>query len=244
LKVAAIFIFFIGIGGAVYYYLQNETNHIISEYGNIKKVSLPDSSIIVLNGNSDISFRKHWNKNKLREIWLEGEAFFNVKHLDTDNHITENERFLVHVKDVVVEVLGTSFDIRSRRNKTEIVLQNGKIKLSFPDKKRQDIIMTPSEIISIAENSPTNITRSTIKAEQFSSWTQKKLELTNASLEEIIQYLEDNYGKKIILDDSSLKNRKIEGTILIDNLDDALFVLSKILKVKVIKNDAIIYFRH
>jgi transmembrane sensor len=242
LRVAAVFLLFMGIGLTIYYRGNNETSKIATEYGSIKKITLPDSSTIVLNGNSNISFRKHWKHTELREIWLEGEGFFNVQHLDKDNKITEHERFLVHVKDVTVEVLGTSFDIRSRRNKTEIVLKSGKIKLAFKDKGKRDIIMKPFDIVSIDADNPGHIGVSTTQPEQYTSWIHKKLLLNNSSFEEVIQYIEDNYGRKIVLDNSALKSRRIEGTIMLDNLDDALFVLSKVLNVKVIKNDSTIYF--
>ena len=98
-------------------------------------------------------------------------------------------------------------------------------------------------MISFDPAHPEAVMRSTTEAQRYSAWTQRKLILKNASLQEIIQYIEDNYGKKIILGDTSLQNRKIQGTILLDNLDDAMFVLSKVLNVNVtVKSDSTILF--
>lgn len=214
-----------------------------SGYGSIKKLLMPDSSVIVLNANSKIEFRKNWNKDEPREVWLDGEAYFKVKHIDTDGNITPNEKFLVHTKNVTVEVMGTSFDVRCRRGKTIIVLETGSIRLSFVNGLKPDVIMRPGQMVYIDPESTNPVVDSTIEAADFSAWTKKQMMLTNAPLKEILQYLEDNYGKQIVLKDQLLYNRKLEGVIMLDNLDDALFVLSKVLNVNVIKQDSIIYFK-
>ena len=230
----------------VYYFFKDTDDKLVkvsSAYRTIKQLTLSDSSVVILNGNSSISFKKRWKADQLRELWLDGEGFFDVRHLDNDNRITQHERFLVHVKNVVVEVSGTSFDIRSRRNRLEVVLQSGSVKISFNDKKRDDIILRPAEMISLDPAHPEAVIRSTTEAQRYSSWTQRKLILKNASLQEVIQYMEDNYGRKIILGDTALRNRKIQGTILLDNLDDAMFVLSKVLNINItVQSDSAILF--
>jgi ferric-dicitrate binding protein FerR (iron transport regulator) len=209
-----------------------------TEYGKLKKVLLPDSSSIVLNANSKIEYSKDWGKGKKREVWLEGEAFFDVRHLNQDTtQIRSYEQFVVHTKDLDVEVLGTSFDIRQRRGKIEVVLQTGRIKLSFKDKNRNDIIMSPGEMVTYnpAENA---VDHATADPENYTAWKENKLFLNNPTVNEIVAYLEDNFGKKIILQDPKLGERKIEGPILLNNLDDALFILTTVLNTKVVQNDS------
>lgn len=243
LRVAALFVLVAGIGAFIYKYSRKESRmEIATSYGSIKNITLPDNSSIVLNANSKISYNKNWTEGKPREIWLEGEAFFNVKHLDADNKITEQERFLVHIDDMTVEVLGTSFDVRQRRGKTEVVLQSGKVKILLNDRNSSHIIMKPGQKVSIEHLTKQYTIDSTVKPDEYISWIDKKLQLTNASLNQIIQYLEDNFGCKIVLQDSVLGNRRIQGIILLDNLDDALFVISNVLNVKIEKEDNMIFF--
>lgn len=211
---------------------------IASGFGEIKKVLLPDSSIIVLNGNSQIRFNRHKGENKPREVWLEGEAFFDVKHLNRDKeNIQANEKFLVHGKGFTIEVLGTEFDVRQRRNKTEVVLQSGKIKLSLDDSSQPPIIMLPGSL-TLYDNTTKKIQRSATIPANYVAWKEKKLILDNPTLEEIVHYLEDNYGKKIVIEDTTISCRKIEGPILIDNLDDALFIISTVLNTKIEQEDS------
>lgn len=198
-----------------------------TKFGEIKKVFLPDGSSIVLNGHSNITFSKEWDTDKPREIWLNGEGFFDVKHIN-DNHsdIKPFKTFLVHGQDFTIEVLGTTFDIRQRRGKTEVVLQTGKIKLTLKDEKRS-IIMVPGDFVSYMpkENA---VVQSKAVPKNYSAWKEKKLVLSNPTLEEITNYLEDNYGKDIIIQNQKLKNKKIEGPIELNNLNDALFIISTV----------------
>jgi transmembrane sensor len=209
-----------------------------TEYGKQKQVLLPDSTAIVLNANSRIEYSKDWDKGKKREVWLEGEAFFDVRHLNRDTmQVVPFEQFVVHTKHMDVEVLGTSFNIRQRRGKTEIVLQTGRIKIKFKDNSSGDIVMSPGDIVTY-DSASNDISRSTAVPENYTAWKEKKLILNNPEVNEIIAYLEDNFGKKIVLRNADLGERKIEGPILLNNLDDALFILSIVLKADVIHKDS------
>jgi transmembrane sensor len=214
-----------------------------TDYGNLKSLVLPDSSQVVLNANSTIKFNKKWNKNTNREVWLKGEAFFNVRHLNKDSsEIQKYEQFIVHTEELTVEVLGTAFDIRQRRERTEVVLETGKIKVSFADKETKDIIMKPGDKLVYNANGA-GVIKTTTSAEDFSAWRERKLILDDPTVAEIVEYLEDNFGKHIVLEGSELGKRKIAGPILLTNLDDALFILSTVLNTEIIKKDRSIIIR-
>jgi len=232
-KMAAIFIG-IGLCISLYYYIHER--HPIEQvyatnYGTLKTLYLPDSSTLVLNAHSTVHFSESWHRNRSREVWLDGEAFFDVRH-------SASSGFLVHTKELTVEVLGTAFDIRQRRGKTEVVLQSGKIRVQFIHGDYSDLLMSPGEKI-VYDPEKTSVTRTTIMPEHYTSWKDKRL--TDVTVAQIAEYLEDNYGKRVILEDSSMAGRKIGGAVLLDNLDDALFALSTVLDVKIIqRNDTLI----
>lgn len=209
-----------------------------TKFGETKQVVLPDGSVVDLNANSSLRYNKEWSAGEKREVWLNGEAYFDVKHINKDsNNIQPREQFLVHSKDLTVTVLGTTFDIRQRRLKTEVILQSGKIRLSFADGTAKEMIMQPGELVSYDESDKKVFTQ-TASAEQFSAWKQNKLILTDPTVSEILAYLEDNFGKKIVLEDSGLNTKVINGPILLSSLDDALFVLSTVLNTEIIKTDS------
>ncbi len=240
-KVAATVILIIGITTIIYQYNnKSELFLFATGYGKTDTLTLPDNSFVILNSNSKVRYNKNRNAEKPRELWLEGEAFFNIKHINSSPHIKPYERFIVHAKNASIEVLGTQFNVRERRDKTEIVLQQGRIKVTFKTSAEPAIMLQPGQIITIGAHKQTVISTTTTP-EEYTAWKNKKLILTNATLKEIVEYLEDNFGKRIILTDPVLENRRIEGTFKLDNLDDALLFLSKALNLNIVQQDSTLF---
>ena len=231
-QIAALLIGMLLLGTALYFF-QNGNRELVEStgYGMLKTIYLPDSSQVVLNAHSSLHYDGNWTENGRREIWLDGEAFFDVRHGNIGSR--EGQRyaaFMVHTEALNVEVLGTSFDIRRRRGNTEVVLLTGRIKISSPEAQFETIWMTPGDRI-LYDSADKKIYRFSAIPEEFASWKDKKLVLTNAPLSGIIRYMEDNYGKKILLQDPKMANRTVGGEIYLDNLQDALFILSKTLDI-------------
>jgi len=215
----------IGIAGYFLIGGHSDQRSYATPYAETHTIYLPDSSTLVLNAHSSVRYNQDWRRGQAREVWLDGEAYFDVRAMAAST-------FLVHVKELTVEVLGTAFDIRSRRGKTAIVLQSGKIRVRFPAGAHDDIIMAPGDKI-VYDPAKAALAHMETVPENYTSWKDGKL--TGATAGEIIEYLEDNYHKTIILDNQTLAQRKIGGVILLDNLDDALFALSTVLNVNIIQ---------
>jgi transmembrane sensor len=216
-------------------YLSNSHRHAeesyATPYGEMRTLYLPDSSKLVLNAHSSVRYGGSWRAGQAREVWLDGEGYFDVRP-------DKASAFRVHTKDLTVEVLGTSFDIRNRRGKTEVVLETGKVKVRFPAGIHEDVVLAPGDRV-IYDPAKTELAHTITVPENYTSWKDKKL--TEATAGDIILYLEDNYDKTIILEDPTLAGKKIGGVILLDNLNDALFALSTVLNVNVIQEqDSII----
>lgn len=244
LRMAAVFGGVLLVISALLIFNKKDTPVLVkTEFGNIKSIILPDSSSVVLNGNSTIKFSDNWGKNDRREVWLEGEAFFDIRHINKDtNKIKSYEQFIVHTEDLTVEVLGTAFDIRQRRGKTEVVLETGRIKVSFADGKTKEMTMKPGDKLTYYSDEDKLITGTT-EAENFSAWKEKKLLLDDPTAAEVIEYLEDVFGKKLVLANAELGKKTIEGPIQITNLDDALFVLSTVLDAEIIRKDSTVIIK-
>ena len=126
--------------------LGNEEIVYSTGYGERFEIELNDGSLITLNANSEIRWSEDWEKQRNRKVILVGEAFFEVEKQD-------GIPFTVHTNDVAVEVLGTSFNIDSRKDQTDVYLEEGKINLkllSVGDKENEierDIIMKPGDQI-------------------------------------------------------------------------------------------------
>ena len=203
---------------------------------------LPDSTEITLNAHSSISYLNHWRNDQPGEVRLEGEALFHVKHVNKNiNSVKNKERFIVVTQNIEIEVLGTIFDVKNRRGNTEVILKSGQVKIVLPKKKDPAVTMYPGEMIAYEVNT-NEVKRSVTDPEIKTAWVDKKLILENASVNTIVQYLEDNYGYKVIVKDTAIGNKKMEGTLMLDNIQDVLFVLSTSLDIKIKKEDSTLIF--
>jgi transmembrane sensor len=187
---------------------------IASRFGEVKKLVLPDSSEVTLNGNSSIRYSRKWNT---REVWVNGEAFFDIKHADTRG-------FKVHSEGLDINVLGTSFNIRNRRGITAVVLNTGKVLVAAED-HQQLILSKPGDMAVYHKN---DLMKKQVPVDHYTSWQQQKLQLDQVAVSDFFEMLEDDWGYKIQLNDSSLLNKKISGEIDMKDkqvLMDALAVI-------------------
>lgn len=227
MKAAAV-VLLISVGG---YYLVNQVTKSSQEivatgYGEKRTITLPDHSVVTLNASSSITYNKVWNEKQPREIWIEGEALFDVKHL---NKISAEQRFIVHTNGITVEVLGTTFNIKSRHGKTNVGLITGKIKVGY---QKGAVVMQPGDYIEYADNQLV-LAKKLDKPEKIKRWTQTQLTFTDATLGEIIETLQDNYGYVVKVKEASLKKLKIEGDINVTNVEELLTVITTTLNVKI-----------
>ncbi|HEY0612035.1 MAG TPA: FecR domain-containing protein [Chitinophaga sp.] len=109
-------------------------------------LSLPDGSSIELAPQSRISYANNFDSAGTRDIYLSGEAFFNVARMP-------NRPFRVFANDIVTKVLGTSFSVRSFEADTtiQVIVRTGKVSVSAynenPGHAAEDAANSPDEII-------------------------------------------------------------------------------------------------
>ena len=205
-------------------------------YAQTKTVQLPDGSTVMLNANSRISFQEGWNSREPREVKLEGEAYFEVVHTQS------NQPFRVQVEDgVAIEVLGTSFNVYHRIADTKVVLNSGKISLSVPNAGSEGkILMNPGELVEFKSN---KLSRREVDASLYVAWTKSKLILDHTSLREIIQLLNDNYGMDVRVDNNALLNQTISGSMPMPSAENSVEQLAKAFRLKVTKVDNVFWLK-
>lgn len=197
-----------------------------TSFGEVRTVTLPDRSVITLNANSSIVYAQTWDDDKPREVRLHGEAYFNIVH--KQNH----SKFLVHTSnDVTIEVLGTQFNVNDRRNVTRVIVQSGKIKLDRDGKLENEIFMQPGDYAEITHSG--DVIRKAVEARQYTSWKNRKLIFKDTPVSEIISILEDNYGYRSEVNDSTVLNETFTATYPADDITILLNALTKSFKISV-----------
>ncbi len=225
LSIAASILFLISIG----FYFTNTNARIThkTNYGEILNIKLQDGSDVTLNSNSSLSYYK----NESRKVWLSGEAFFQV-----DKKVVSNAKFWVITDDLSVEVYGTSFNVNTKKKKTAVFLEEGKIWLKL--KNGVDKKMIPGNYITFSSKrnqilEDINIFNPTIKT----SWKDGSLLFDNLSLDKAMEKIEESYGYSIIFKDEITKKTLITGAVPTTNIDICIKAIEKSVDVIIIKKD-------
>lgn len=237
---------------------------VVTKNGNRTKIVLPDGSQVWLNAGSKLDYNNSTFNKELREVSLNGEAYFDV----TKN---ANKPFIIHTKKMDIKVVGTAFNVRSYSNEkmAEAALIRGSIEVTLKDRKGQKIMLTPNEKISVAndeESLPESKPSKTIVAKkniqpilQFVvaglkpnptihiigeiAWTQNKLYFEDESLEDIGPMIERWFGKQVVIQSESLKKAHYTGNFENETMEEVLssLKLSKPFNFR-IENDTVVIY--
>ncbi|RXM48408.1 FecR family protein [Flavobacterium sp. YO12] len=162
-------------------------------YGKKFEVQLSDGTIIHLNAGTSLRYPVQFSKNQNREVYLTGEAYFEVAKDKT-------HPFTVNTQEINVEVLGTKFnvDTYTENINTDIVLVEGKVSLYKDQKTNQNqVYLTPGEKGTSTKGTYA-ITKENVNTDYYTAWVKGSLVFKNASFEEIIKKLERQYNVTFI----------------------------------------------
>lgn len=177
-------------------------------YGETEIIRLPDSSTVTLNANSSIYFDKDHFLER-REVHVEGEAYFNISKSVNQEGITKS--FEVLTKDVEVRVLGTRFNVNTRRQNTSVVLEEGSVSLELTQLDKPKLRMQPGEMVTYDQES-NNLEKEVVNPALHLAWKDNKLIYADTPVLKIIQGLEDNYGLQVELQNEEVASRRYTGT--------------------------------
>ncbi len=210
----------------VWYFLSSASMQVYqTQYGKVKTLTLPDSSVVYLNSNSKLSYSSNLAIDSVREVWLTGEAYFEVTHQQASTH-DEAVKLVVHTEQVDIQVVGTAFNVKNRRGATQVVLDEGKVQLKKPVGDSTLLAMQPGESVQIDQQQAVVVQKITA-SDQVSSWKENELYFDNQTLEEIQLTLADNYGVRLRFADPELRTLRFTGSIPTDDLTPLFTALGK-----------------
>lgn len=242
---AAIITGLLALGYSSYQYWHLHAKITVSTaYGQLKSFYLPDSSLITLNAHSTLKYPRYWSNKNSREVWLEGQAYFRVNHTTPENnHVKNGSTFIVHTNGLNVQVLGTVFDVKSYQGFTDVMLRQGNVRINFTHTKQKDILLSPGDLIRY-DAQKNKLVKSTTDPKSYAAWTDRKIILNGMSVKDMVQQLQAFYGYTIIIKDTAIGNKNMEGLLMLDNLSDVIFALSTSLDIKIEqKGDTLLFER-
>jgi len=200
-----------------------------TDYGMTKDILLEDGSEVTLNANSSLRIPKDLSSG--REVWLQGEAFFSITKK------SDRSRFVVHTDNLNVEVLGTKFNVSSRRENTEVVLNEGSVKLtsSLPAIEGP-LMMIPGDFVSLSDRDA-GFKKKTVEPDKYSAWRNNLMIFEEAPLSSVAQKIEDYYGVEVEIANPALMKSQITGTLPNNNLGIVLKSLGASLRVTIVREE-------
>jgi len=232
MKVAAAVLILLGIGTIAYLRrpvsTEGATVASLMEKHNAKGtksiIQLPDGSKIWLNADSKLKYPEVF-KGATREIYLNGEAFFDVAK-------STNRPFIIHLANGTVQVLGTSFNVRAYDNESVVETSVATGRIAFIPKyrtsrqKQDTVFLAPDHKVSYTftkEELSTSITA----GKEDKAWTEGKLIFRSLTMQQIAMELERNFGKKVIFLDDGPKEFIFTGSFENNSLDEIMYYLSR-----------------
>lgn len=199
-------------------------NSVSTKPGFKATINLPDGSKVWLNGDSKLTYDGDFD-GKIREVYLSGEAFFDIAK-------DENRPFIIQTKTINLKVLGTSFNVRSydEDKETETSLVRGSVEITLNNNPDKKIVLKPGEKLLVKnalidslikksspesgiEDEPIAVLTSMHYYGKDSStvetsWTKSQLVFDNERLDKIALNMERWFKVKIIIKDENLKRDK------------------------------------
>lgn len=168
--------------------------------GEQQTVSLPDGSTVHLNSGSTLQYRRgfavlpFWNTDR-RRVRLNGEAFFDVSEAD--------RRFVVRTGNAHVEVLGTQFNVRSRRmgehEKTEVALVSGRVQLANRANRTKAVTLKEGEAARVFGSASPTAPRDT-SIERMLVWRNGGFSVVDQPVRQVVAELERRFDVTIRVD--------------------------------------------
>lgn len=170
------------------------------------KIVLSDGSIVWLNAGTTFTYPVEFS-GKNREVTLDGEAFFEVKH-------NAQQPFLVKTNGVAVEDLGTSFNIKSYQKDSKVLttLVSGKAKVVSTTDASQSAMLSPGYQSAYYVSSG-QIDVKAVEINPVIAWKEGKFVFEHQRLEDIMNDISRWYGLEIDFANEGLKKLEFNGTI-------------------------------
>ena len=196
-------------------------------YGKRFNIIFSDGSRVFLNSGSKIKYPVKFLSNQKREVFLEGEAFFDV----TEN---KSDLFIVNSNGINVEVYGTKFNVRNypEDNNSDIVLVNGSIGIT--NSQNNNVTkLTPGYKGSVNKESLL-IEKSKINTKIYTSWIDGEFIFRNESFSQILKKLERLYNVTIIDNRKNDSNELFNASIDVENekIEEVLNYFNKIYNIE------------
>ena len=188
---------------------------IVAPKGGSFTIVLEDGSKVKLNANSSITFPSGFSHDK-RIVYCDGEVYFDV------NKDKSRRPFIVKLDDVQVEVLGTKFNVRKKKDGVlRTSLFEGSVRVSHP---KFSVNLTPGEEMDIS--SKREYTVKNFNSEYVGAWHKGEFSLDNKNIVEIMTEIAEWYNVEVVYDNIDMNVRYRGSVSRFSDINTVLDILS------------------
>ena len=196
-------------------------------YGKRFNVVFSDGSKAYLNSGSVIRYPVKFIKDKKREVFLEGEAFFDVAE-------NKNELFIVNSNGINVEVYGTKFNVRnySEDFNSDIVLVEGSVGIN--NSEVSELTMLKPGFKGSVDKENFRVKTSKVNTKIYTSWIDGEVIFRNETFSQILKKLERLYNVTIINNKNESLDEVFNAAIDVENenIEQVLEYFNKIYNIE------------
>jgi len=216
---------------------------VVTRHGARSKILLPDGTNVWLNSGSKITYNKDLDTSTIREVYLSGEAFFDVVKY-------AKRPFIIHTAKMDVKVLGTQFNVKAYDDDktTETSLIKGSVEVSLKNNPGRKYLLKPNQKLVISNDQPlkaakgmatvalpevaTNLVE--IKPLTYlqgtetdieSSWTKNLLSFEDEAFIDVAKKMERWYDVSIEFKNKRWEDKFLNGSFEKESLEQALKAL-------------------
>ena len=207
-SLAAVLIIILSVGITFFNRIPIEQKNNISRLSEVKEnrlIQLPDGSTVIISPGSKLNYPSSFDGLSNREVYLDGQAYFDIKH-------NRQKPFIIHTGKLKTTVLGTAFEINAWAGEPDVrvTVSRGKVKVEDQFNKTIGII-TPNEQITYDKLNE-NVVQKVVNTPEFLEWKEQDLLLSDVTVAEASILLEERFKVKIIITDDWIKSKRFTTT--------------------------------
>lgn len=194
------------LGWSAYYMFGPIPLQTVSTLADTRSITLPDQTVIVLNRYSSLTYPERF-RGKDRQVQLKGEAYFEVSK-DAEHP------FKVEAEDVMVQVLGTHFNVEAYPEDTQVktTLLEGSVAVSLIGQTEEHLVLSPNESAIYNKDKKTLTLQAETNATEEIVWQNGTLLFKSVPLQEIARQLSNAFHTDIRIEGADLQNYHMTAT--------------------------------
>jgi len=203
------------------------------------KIMLSDGSTVTLRPQSEIRYPAVFTS--LREVYLSGEGFFDVKR-------DEQRPFLVYAHEVTTKVLGTSFLVTAypQAERTTVAVKTGRVAVFRPEQDRmtpqtgREVILAPNQEAVYSKRNDALVSQPVEQPATLVLPPAQKVRYEAAPVTRVLEDLIRTYGVEIRYNAGDLADYTLTTTLSEESLDNRIGIICKAIGATYTAQDGVI----